>query len=62
MSNGNSRSKMGGCLNVRASKLPFNINAHVHSVEYWIRLNETNSDVRMYTLIIYFICWRTCSM
>ena len=24
-------------------------------VEYWIRLNKTNSDVRMYTLIIYFI-------
>ena len=22
-------------------------------VEYWIRLNETNSDVRMYTLIIF---------
>ena len=28
----------------------------VESVEYWIGLNETNSDVRMYTLIIYFIC------
>ena len=24
-------------------------------VEYWIRLNETNSDIHMYTLIIYFI-------
>ena len=24
-------------------------------VEYWIRLNKTNSDVHMYTLIIYFI-------
>ena len=24
-------------------------------VEYWIRLNETNSDVCMYTLINYFI-------
>ena len=30
-------------------------------VEYWIHLNETNSDVHMYTLIIYFIRWRTCS-
>ena len=32
-----------------------------HHVEYWIHLNETNSDVCMYTSIIYFICWRTCS-
>ena len=34
---------------------------NMYIVEYWIRLNETNSDVRMYTLIIYFIRWRTCS-
>ena len=32
-----------------------------HHVEYWIHLNETNSDVHMYTSIIYFIHWRTCS-
>ena len=36
------------------------IKGHLHFnnmvfVEYWIGLNETNSDVHMYTLIIYFI-------
>ena len=32
-------------------------------ISCWILdgLNETNSDVCMYTLIIHFICWRTCS-
>ena len=33
----------------------------IQCVEYWIHLNETNSDVHMYTLIIYFIHWRNCS-